>query len=284
MMKINKGENEEKAAIQNYEDALKQAHEQITELTYANSKKNTVWLRRLFICVSVAIICMGIFQWNFGYPLSKKIGAVPSDALSGSQAYEQLKNEIEVNHLLRGLITDDVNELDLAKSVIRIRPNGEVRGAEFSKDLTSKERKQFIQAAYSLQQVNTLNWIKNQPNWDAGLNKDVVKLVNIGPERYAGKTAKDWRDKYYAMKKHHHANEHGSDYEEMKIAIRENKISQSKLNAALAFIHDDIYYWNKVDVNDLNENWEIEYAKRIDQAPKMKAYLFQKQQATTQIK
>ena len=40
----------------------------------------------------------------------------------------------------------------------------------------------------------------------------------------------------------------------------------------------------KVDVNDLNENWEIEYSKRIDQAPKMKAYLFKKEQATTQTK
>ena len=236
------------------------------------------------ICTTIAVILMGLWQWNIGYTLSKKLGAVPSDALSGAEMYGQIKDEIEINHLLRGLIRDNVDDLNKAKNIQRIRTNGELRGADFAIDLGVIERTQFIQAAYSLQQVKTLEWVKNQPNWNVGLTKDVVNLVIKGPNRYAGKTAKDWRDKYYALKEHHHTAEHDSDYAEMKIAIRENKVSQSKLNALLAFIHDDVFYWKKVDVNDLNENWEIEYSKRIDQAPKMKAYLFKKEQATTQTK
>jgi hypothetical protein len=159
-----------------------------------------------------------------------------------------------------------------------------VRGAEFATDLTIAERTQFIQAAYSLQQVKTLEWIKEQPSWDEGLTKDVAKLVNKGPVRYDGKTAKDWREKYYAMKEHHHANEHGSDYEEMKIAENKLEVSQSKLNAALAFIHDDVYYWKKVNPVHLGEKWDVEYSKRINQAPRMKKHLFEHSQKTTSKK
>ena len=70
----------------------------------------------------------------------------------------------------------------------------------------------------------------------------------------------------------------------MKIAIRENKVSQSKLNAALAFLHDNPYYYNKVDLNHLGEKWENYYKLNLDKAPNLKEYLFKKEQATTQTK
>tara|TARA_R100000742_G_C4255014_1_gene73004 strand:+ start:343 stop:954 length:612 start_codon:yes stop_codon:yes gene_type:complete len=128
--------------------------------------------------IFLTVISMGLFQWNVGYTLSRAIGLVPKDTLSGSQAYEQLKNEIEVNHLLRGLILDDVDELNLAKGVVRVRGDGEIRGATFSKDLTRAEKTQFILVASRLNQVNALEWVQNQPNWTDGLSKKTVNLVS----------------------------------------------------------------------------------------------------------
>ena len=236
------------------------------------------------ISTAIAVVLMGLWQWNIGYTISKKLGTVPSDALSGAEMYGQVKDEIEINHLLRGLIRDNVDDLNKAKNIQRIRTNGELRGADFAKDLGVIERTQFIQAAYSLQQVKTLEWVKNQPNWNVGLTKDVANLVIKGPNRYAGKTAKDWRVKYYALKEHHHAAEHDNDYAELKIVKNELDISQSKLNAALAFIHDNPYYYNKVDLNHLGEKWENYYKVNLDKAPNLKEYLFKKEQSTTQTK
>jgi len=185
---------------------------------------------------------------------------------------------------LQGLITDNPEFL-LRSSQFEIKRNdGITRGALFDKDWSHEEKDTFIKVAYTLAHTNCLDWVKKQANWKTGLCSESIKMVTKGPERYKGKTAKSWRNKYYSLKEHHYSNEHDSDYDEKKIAIQKNKVSQSKLNALLAFIHDDVFYWKKVDVNDLNENWEIEYAKRIDEAPKMKAYLFQKKEATTQIK
>tara|TARA_R100001463_G_scaffold2960_2_gene12245 strand:- start:3698 stop:4171 length:474 start_codon:yes stop_codon:yes gene_type:complete len=53
----------------------------------------------------------------------------------------------------------------------------------------------------------------------------------------------------------------------------QNEISQSKLNCALAFIHDEPRYWDKVNVDHLNANWEKEYANWIEKAPRMKLHL-----------
>ena len=128
-------------------------------------------------CTMLTTLLMALWQWNIGYTFSRQIGAVPSDTLSGSAMYEQLKSEIEVNHLLRGLILDDVSELNLAKSIIRVRSDGEVRGAQFSKDLTRKEKIQFILMASRLNQINALEWVKNQPNWSDGLSKRTMNLV-----------------------------------------------------------------------------------------------------------
>ena len=53
----------------------------------------------------------------------------------------------------------------------------------------------------------------------------------------------------------------------------QNEISQSKLNCALAFIHDEPRYWDKVNIEHLNANWENEYATWIEKAPRMKQHL-----------
>ncbi|MBU97964.1 MAG: hypothetical protein CL429_02605 [Acidimicrobiaceae bacterium] len=53
----------------------------------------------------------------------------------------------------------------------------------------------------------------------------------------------------------------------------QNEISQSKLNCALAFMHDEPRYWDKVNIEHLNANWENEYATWIEKAPLMKQHL-----------
>lgn len=58
-----------------------------------------------------------------------------------------------------------------------------------------------------------------------------------------------------------------------KLYKEQNEISQSKLNCALAFIHDEPRYWDKVNTEHLNANWENEYATWIEKAPLMKKHL-----------
>tara|TARA_R100001443_G_C3342312_1_gene174775 strand:+ start:695 stop:1306 length:612 start_codon:yes stop_codon:yes gene_type:complete len=143
--------------------------------------KTTISLQKAILggmtLIFLTVIAMGMFQWNVGYTLSRALGLVPKDTLSGSQMYEQLKFEIELNHLLKGLILDDVDELNLAKGVVRFRGDGEIRGATFSKDLTRAEKTQFIMVASRLNQKNALEWVQNQPNWSDGLSKRTVNLV-----------------------------------------------------------------------------------------------------------
>tara|TARA_B100001540_G_scaffold9868_1_gene8657 strand:- start:2133 stop:3305 length:1173 start_codon:yes stop_codon:yes gene_type:complete len=55
---------------------------------------------------------------------------------------------------------------------------------------------------------------------------------------------------------------------------QKNEISQSKLNCALAFIHDKPYFWKKVNPEHLNENWENEYKYWILISPRMELHLF----------
>jgi hypothetical protein len=76
----------------------------------------------------------------------------------------------------------------------------------------------------------------------------------------------------------------------LRIKLKETEkhlaISQSKLNATLAFIHDDPYYWDKVDPTHLSSKWGAGYAKRIEQAPRMKKHLGmdgESKQATAKI-
>ena len=54
---------------------------------------------------------------------------------------------------------------------------------------------------------------------------------------------------------------------------QKNEISQSKLNCALAFIHDKPFFWKKVNPEHLNENWEKEYKDWILISPRMELYL-----------
>jgi hypothetical protein len=245
------------------------------ESTQINSNSRRALTKLNIIIALAAVMCATLFTSAY-YESKLKI--------ANNSEREARKLNKETFMALQGLITDNAEYL-LKSSKFKIKRNdGITRGALFEKDWSHDEKDTFIKVAHTLGHTNCLNWVKSQPNWQVGLCKESQKMVIKGPERYKGKTAKDWREKYYTLKQHHYSDDHGSDYEAMKIATQKNKVSQSKLNALLAFIHDDVFYWNKVDVNDLNENWEIEYAKRIDEAPKMKAYLFQKEQSTTQTK
>ena len=65
--------------------------------------------------------------------------------------------------------------------------------------------------------------------------------------------------------------------QEIKLSYKQqNEISQSKLNCALAFIHDNPYFWEKVDPDHLNDNWEKEYEDWILISPRMEQYLIDK--------
>jgi len=57
--------------------------------------KTTISLQKAIlgglILIFLTVISMGLFQWNVGYTLSKLVGAVPKDTLSGSEMYALLK-------------------------------------------------------------------------------------------------------------------------------------------------------------------------------------------------
>ena len=59
-------------------------------------------------------------------------------------------------------------------------------------------------------------------------------------------------------------------------ALYDNDVSQSKLNAALAYIHDDLFYWNKVNIDHLGESWEKDIVERLEFKPVLKHHLFQR--------
>ena len=173
--------------------------------------------------------------------------------------------------------------------VVRVRPDGTKRGADFYLDLTKREKEQMISRAFEMEHVKVLNWIKEQPFWDKGLSKDFQNLVNSGPERYGRYTALEWKEKYYDMKKHHASMEHTKDTElldeaETKIEELEEQhsIDQSKLNALLAWYWDDTGYLVNVNWNHLNEKWESGFQLRLHEAPKVEAHLFEKKNPTVQ--
>jgi hypothetical protein len=181
---------------------------------------------------------------------------------------------------LQGLITDNEQYL-LRSSQFQIKRNdGITRGALFDKDWSHEEKDTFIKVAYTLAHTNCLNWVKNQTNWKTGLCQETQKMVIKGPERYKNKTINEWASKYYELKRHHYEDQH----DEIEDVQKQLDISQSKLNAALSFIHDNPFYYEKVNLNHLGEKWENYYKVNLDKAPNLKEYLFKKEQATTQTK
>jgi len=276
-MEINTQNNEGERAAKEYVDTtLRTSHYQTCESInrvqkICASKLNIIMILLTIIFATYSVTAL--LGKTTGLPI-----AYSGDSIDGLRDKEKQKEELL--HLYKGIILNDPDYLNEAKMVVRYRPDGTKRGADFYKDLTKREKEQMISKAFEMEHVKVLNWIKEQPFWDKGLSKDFQNLVKSGPERYGRYTALEWREKYYDMKKHHASMEHTEDTElldeaENKIEELEEQhgIDQSKLNAALAFIHDDVYYWQKVNVNHLNENWEIEYAKRMDDAPKMKKHL-----------
>ena len=171
---------------------------------------------------------------------------------------------------MRGIIYDDIDSLNDAKLIVRRRADGTLRGADLVKDVAIKDRITIIQKAYQLEHTNVLNWVMQQPNWDDGLDKEIKKLAIKGPERYEGRTKTEWRAKYYALKQHHY-NEHHID---VTVARNKLKVSQSKLNALLAWYWDDPKYLDKVDYNDLDQDWVDGYKQRLKESPGVEAYLF----------
>jgi hypothetical protein len=178
---------------------------------------------------------------------------------------------------LQGLITDNAEFL-LKSSKFKIKRNdGITRGALFDKDWSHEEKDTFIKVAHTLGHTNCLNWVKNQPNWKTGLCQESQKMVIKGPERYKNKTINEWAGKYYELKRHHYEDQH----DEIKDVQKQLDISQSKLNAALSFIHDNPYYFEKVDLNHLGAKWDDYYKLNLDKAPNLKEYLFKKEQTTS---
>ena len=178
---------------------------------------------------------------------------------------------------LQGLITDDMSYLQKHKNYPIKRLDGTTRIVDFNKDWSYEEKIIFIKVAHTLGNTNCLNWVKNQPNWQNDLCYETAKMVTAGPERYKNKTINEWVDKYYNLKKHHYEDQH----DEIKEVQEQLDISQSKLNAALEFIHDNPYYYEKVDLNHLGNKWDDYYSQHLDKAPNLKEYLFKKEQATS---
>jgi len=59
-------------------------------------------------------------------------------------------------------------------------------------------------------------------------------------------------------------------------ALYKNDVNLSKLNAALAYIHDDLFYWKKVNIDHLGERWQRDIVERLEFKPVLKNHLFQK--------
>ena len=275
---------EEQHDFANYNAACQKGHENVTEDTNTlvkKSEKNMRW--KLNVLLAFALICGTYLTTAF---LGKNVGlpiAFNGDSIDGLRDTALQKEERA--RLFEGILRNDPKIMDTAKMVVRTRPDGITRGAEFT-DLTPHDRQQVIATSFRLSHIRVLEWVKKQPFWANGLDRDTVNMVLHGPARNGGLTIEDWKKKYYTMKNHHKEMEHDDDYAALRKTEKELAISQSKLNAMLAFIHDDPYYWNKVDPTHLGEKWGAGYATRIEQAPRMKKHLgldVENKKATTKI-
>lgn len=214
---------EEQHDADNYRAACQKAHENVTEETYKISTKTFKWVKYIGIIV-ITWICSVCYDLYFG--------SVINGGLSRQEInlkLDELRQTEEWVRLLEGVLWDDTAYLDSAKMVVRNRPDGTIRGGEFT-DLTIKERQKFVEISFKLCHAKVLEWVKKQPNWDEGLNKDTVNMVKWGPERNGGLTIEDWKRKYYAMKNHHNEMEHDDDYRLLKETEKMLAFSQDKLN------------------------------------------------------
>ena len=252
--------------INKLEAAQTKLHNLESTQTNSNSRRA---LTKLNIIIALGAV-LGAFMFTSAYYEAKLNAANMAER-------EARKLNKETFHALQGLITDNAEYL-LKSSQFEIKRNdGITRGALFEKDWSHEEKDTFIKVAHTLGHTNCLNWVKSQPNWKTGLCQESKKMVIKGPERYKNKTINEWARKYYDLKKHHYEDEHDS----IKEVQKQLDISQSKLNAALSFIHDNPYYYEKVDLNHLGEKWENYYKVNLDKAPNLKEYLFKKEQATS---
>ena len=227
-------------------------------------------LNILIILVLMLLTWMGTQFITFNYGSLFASG----DSIVGLR--DKALQKEETLRLYEGLIYDDFGKLNDAKLVVRHRADGTRRGADLVKDVPIKDRITMIETAYTLGSTNALNWIMEQPEWDNGLTYETKKLAIRGPQRYEGRTGKDWRAKYYELKKHHY-NEHHID-----VTVAQNKaddyekrfnVSQSKLNTLLSWYWNDPEYLKKVKFEHLNEKWWHGFNLRLKEAPKVEAHL-----------
>ena len=73
-----------------------QVSEHFEESSETNTlTKKTISLQKAILggvfLILATVLIMGVVQWNVGYTVSKLIGAVPKDTLSGSEMYELLQ-------------------------------------------------------------------------------------------------------------------------------------------------------------------------------------------------
>ena len=255
-MKENKSEQELARQLRAQQHEAEQDHRDICDQTNMISKRSA-W---------------GIVAIIFILTISASTSIYEHKLYLANQAERDVKRlNKEQFAFVRGLFYDDKNILLRAQKYEVERLDGEVRGACFSRDWNYQEKKLFIETAHALGHTNTLDWVRSQPNWQNELCKDISNLVESGVDRYGSYTAQEWRKKYYDLKKHHYDDLHSNDYDQL---AGDYEISESKLNAALAFIHDDPKYFVKVDLSHLGNKWENYYKKNLDKAPRLKQYLF----------
>jgi len=214
---------EEQHAADNYRAACQKAHENVTEDTNKISRKTFKWVKYIGIIV---------ITWLCSVCYDRYFGSVINGGLSRQEVcleLDELRQTEEWVRLLEGILWDDTKYLDSAKRIIRYRSDGTVRGAEFT-DLTIIERQKLVEISFKLCHAKVLEWVKKQPNWDEGLNRDAVNMVKWGPERNGGLTIEQWKEKYYTMKKHHNEMEHDEDYVNLKETEKLLAFSQAKLN------------------------------------------------------
>lgn len=191
--------------------------------TYKISSKTYKWVKYIGIIV-ITWICSLCYDRYFG--------SVLNGGLSRQEVHleiDELREKEERLRLFEGILKNDTDYLDASKMITRHRIDGNFRGAKFA-DLAIQDRQHLIEISHRMSHAKVLEWVKNQPNWADGLDKDTVNMAVWGPVRNGGLTIEDWKHKYYTMKKHHNEMEHDDDYFKLKETKRLLAISQSKLN------------------------------------------------------
>ena len=152
---------------------------------------------------------------------------------------------LETMLIFKGILFNEPSFFNQARKANRLRPAGyygEPHLFDF-KYWMEPYQIRTVRLCLREQKIKCLEWIMGEDDWDKHIDEALRGEVEMA---VSGKI---------------HTDKEALD------------ISQSKLNCALAFIHDDPYYWDKVNVNHLNEKWEKEFADWIEKAPRMKEHL-----------